>query len=45
MLLVSPPLCKAKNIKTGDIVVDGETYKIVNNNIYARIINESKDLI
>lgn len=33
-----------KNIKTGDIVVDGDTYKIVNNNIYARIINESKGI-
>lgn len=33
-----------KNIKTGDIVVDGEIYKIVNNNIYVRIINESKGI-
>ena len=33
-----------KNIKTGDIIVDGETYKIINNNIYARIINESKGI-
>ena len=33
-----------KNIKTGDIVVDDETYKIVNNNIYARIINENKGI-
>lgn len=29
-----------KNIKTGDIVVDRETYNITNNSVYARIVNE-----
>lgn len=33
-----------KNIKTGEIVVDGETYNITNNSVYARIVNEEKGI-